>query len=168
MLSRAASRIAVASASALIASGAIAAPALAQSGPVGPHQYFYGQVFGSTNSTAQNVIDVACAGPAAVGHPFPGQSVEIQQLAVPVPTTPPGYTGNFGAEVNADLIWSRGTVTMVTPIATFTSYGVKLPIPTSITVPCDGSGVMSFTPSPNPDNSGRPSNVNVTFVSLGV
>jgi hypothetical protein len=110
---------------------------------------------------------VACAGTATVGHPFPGQSVEIQQLAVPSSAAAPGYTGNFGVEVNADLIWSQGTVTTVTPIATFTSYGVQLPVPTSITVPCSGSGVMSFMPSPNPDNSGTPSNVSVTFASPG-
>lgn len=166
MLSRTVSRIVIAAASAVIASGALAAPALAQSGPVGPHQYFYGQVFGSTSNTAQGVIGVACAGPDATGHPLPGQFVEVQQVFPPVTTTL-GYTGNFGTEINADLIWSRGTITVVTPIATFTSYGVGMPIPTSITVPCGGSGVMSFMPSPNPDNSGGSSDVNVTFESPG-
>jgi hypothetical protein len=167
MFSRTVSRIAITSASALIAGGALAAPAAAQGGPVGPRQYFYGQVFGITSSTVQDVIEVACAGAAATGHPFPGQFVEVHQVFPPVTTTL-GYTGNFGAEINADLIWSRGTITVVTRIATFTSYDVTMPIPTSITVPCSGSGVMNFAPSPDPDKSGIPSNVDVTFESPGV
>lgn len=167
MFSRTASRIAIASASALIAGCALAIPAAAQTGPIGPKQYFYGQVFGITSSTVPDVIEVACAGPATTGHPVSGQFVEVQQVFPPATTTL-GYTGNFGAAINADLIWSRGTVTVVTAIAKFLSYGVSMPIPTSITVPCSGSGVMNFAPSPDPDNSGIPSNVDVTFESPGV
>lgn len=167
MFGRTASRIGIASALALIAGGAIALPAAAQTGPVGPHQYFYGQVFGSTSSTTQDVIEVECAGPAATGHPFPGQFVEVRQVFPPLTTTL-GYTGNFGVKISAELIWSQGTITVVTPVATFTSYDVAMPIPTSITVPCGGPGVMSFAPSPDPDNSGISSNVDVTFQSPGV
>jgi hypothetical protein len=167
MLSTTTSRIALASVSALIAGGALAAPATAQPSPVGPKQYFYGQVLGPTSGTALDVIEVACAGPAATGHPFPGQSVVVEQLFPPVASTT-GYTGNFGAEINADLTWSQGTITVVTHIATFLNYGVSMPIPTSITVPCSGKGVMSFAPSPDPDGTGRASNVTVTFESPGV
>lgn len=168
MLGRTASRIAIAAASAVIAGGAMAIPAAAQTGPVGPHQYFYGQVFGIASSTSQqDVIEVECAGPAMTGHPAPGQFVEVQEVFPPSATTL-GYTGNFGAEINADLIWSQGTITVVTHIATFLSYGVSMQIPTSITVPCSGSGVMSFAPSPDPDNSGVASSVDVTFESPGV
>ena len=169
MLSRTASRIALASVSALIAAGgAFAIPASAQAGPVGPKQYFYGQVFGVASSSAgQGVIRVACAGPESTGHPLPGQAVDVQQIFPPAATTT-GYTGNFGTEIDAALTWSRGTITVVTPIATFTSYGVMMPIPTSITVPCNGSGVMGFAPSPNPDRSGTASSVSVTFLSPGV
>ncbi len=167
MLSRTASRMVLASASALIVGGALAIPASAQASPVGPKQYFYGQVFGPpSNSTTQAVIGVACAGPETSGHPLPGQSVEVEQIYPPANTTL-GYTGNFGTEIDADLIWSRGTISVLMPIAKLTSYGVKAPIPTSVTVPCSGSGVMSFAPSPDPDNSGRASDVSVTFVSLG-
>lgn len=166
MFSRTASRIAIASASALIAGGVLAIPAAAQAGPIGPRQFFYGQVFGAS-SAAQGVIEVACAGPATTGHPDPGQFVDVQQVFPPTSTTV-GYTGNFGVEIGADLIWSRGTITVVTPIAKFTSYGVAMPIPTSIEVPCSGSGVMSFSPTPDPDNSGISSNVDVSFESPGV
>lgn len=167
MFGRTASRVAIASASALIAGGALAIPAAAQAGPIGPKQYFQGQVFGVASNTMPNVIEVACVGPEATGHPLPGQDVEVQQLFPPVTNTT-GYTGNFGVEIDAVLIWSRGTITVATPIAKFTNYGVAMPIPTSITVPCSGKGMMSFEPSPNPDNSGIPSNVTVTFESAGV
>ena len=39
--------------------------------------------------------------------------------------------------------------------------------PTSLTVPCNGKGVMDFAPNPN-DGTGRSSNVTVTFWSPGV
>lgn len=168
MISRTASRIAIAAASTLVAGGVMAIPAAAQAAAIAPGQYFYGQVFSPASSSArQGVIDVACAGPATTGHPLPGQVVDVEQVFPPVTTTL-GFTGKFGTEIDATLIWTRGTITVVTPIATFTGYGVMMPIPTSITVPCSGGGVMSFAPSPDPDNSGVSSNVDVTFESTGV
>jgi hypothetical protein len=167
MLSKATSRIALASASALIATGALAVPAVAQASPIGPRQYYLGEVFGITSSTRPDVIAVTCAGPVATGHPAPGQSVAVHQIFPPVASTF-GYTGLFGTQVGADLSWSQGTITVVTHIATFTSYDVKLPIPTSITVPCSGPGVMTFSPSPDPDGTGKSASVSVTFESPGV
>jgi hypothetical protein len=167
MFSRTASRVAIASASVMIAGGALAVPATAQAVAVGPHQYFQGKVFGPITSSAVNVIEVACAGPEATGHPVPGQSVEAQLVLPPVNTTL-GYTGNTAKEIDANLIYARGPVVVVTFVAAITSYFVQVPIPTSITVPCSGPGVMSFSPSPDPDNSGRSSNVDVTFHSTGV
>jgi hypothetical protein len=156
------SRIAVTSALALIAVGTLATASPAQAVAVGPQQYFVGQVFGATK---QSVIDVACAGPATTGHPVAGQTVEVALILPPVTTTA-GYTGTQAVEIDAALIYPSGPVLVKTPIATFTQYFLKLPIPTSITVPCGGSGVMSF--SPYPLDSGKPSDVSVTFQSLGV
>jgi hypothetical protein len=167
MPGKTASRVTLASACALIVGGALAIPASAQASPVGAKQWFDGQVFGITSASTQDVIGVACAGPAATGHPLPGQSVAVHQIFPPAATTA-GYTGNFGTKISADLTWSRGTITVVTAIASFTSYDVRAPIPATITVPCSGGGVMSFTPSPDPDNSGKASDVSVTFQSAGV
>lgn len=168
MLSKTTSRIALASVSALIATGALAAPALAQASPIGPRQYFNGEVFGPISSSVNSdVIAVECAGPEADGHPAPGQYVAVHEIFPPVINTV-GYTGLFGSAIDANLIWSQGTITVVTHIATLTAYDVKAPIPTTITVPCNGPGVMSFTPTPDPDGTGRASNVNVTFESPGV
>ena len=57
-----ASRVAVASAVVLVAGAALAVPARADDGPIGPKQYFCGEVFTLSASTALNGIEVACAG----------------------------------------------------------------------------------------------------------
>lgn len=150
-------RIATASMFALIAVGALAAASPAQAVSVGPKQYFTGQVFGDTS---QSVINVVCTGVATTGHPAPGQTVDVLLLLPPV-TTNAGYTGDQAVEIDAALIYPAGSVSSKTPVATFTQYSVKEPIPTSISVPCGGSAVMNF--SPYPLDSGTPSNVSVTF-----
>ena len=168
MLRRTASRIAIASAVMMVAGGALAAPAMADGGHVGPKQYFYGEVFGLSSVAASNVIEVACAGVATTGHPVAGQYVAAHQIFPPVTTTT-GYTGNDGTEIDVNLIYSVGTITVVTPtFATLLYYDQKVEIPTSLTVPCNGSGVLDFKPSPDPDGSGRASGVGVTFQSPGV
>ena len=162
MFRRLGSRIAIASALTLAVIGTLAAASPAQATTVGPKQYFVGQVFGAT---AQSVIEVSCAGVATSGHPVPGQTVDVLLLLPPVPVTA-GYTGDLAVEIDAALIFPTGPVSEKIPIATFTQYALKLPIPTSITVPCSGSAIMNF--SPYPLDSGTPSNVQVTFVSPGV
>lgn len=162
MFRRPGSRIAVASALTLAVAGTLAAASPAQATTVGPKQYFAGEVFGST---AQSTILVECGGVQASGHPAPNQTVEVTQLLPPATTTA-GYTGDLAVEIDAALVFPAGAATGKVPVATFTQYSLKLPIPTSITVPCGGTGVMSF--SPYPLDSGTPSNVPVNFISLGV
>jgi hypothetical protein len=169
MLRRTASRVAIASAAMALAGVALATPAMADGGQVEPQQYFNGEVFGlSTTTSAPDVIQVACAGPATTGHPVAGQYVAAHQFFPPVVTSF-GYTGNFGTEIDVNLIYSIGTITVVTPtFATLTYYDTKAEIPTSLTVPCNGTGVVVFTPNPDPDGSGIASDVDVTFESPGV
>jgi hypothetical protein len=113
------------------------------------------------------VIQVSCAGPASTGHPVAGQDMAAHQFFPPVTTTY-GYTGNFGTEIDVNLTWSVGTITVVTPtFAKLTFYDTKAEIPTSLTVPCGGTGVAGFTPFRDPDGSGITSDVNVTFRSSG-
>lgn len=165
MLRRTASRVAIASAVMMVAGGALAAPAMADGGQVGPKQYFYGEVFGLTSASGQGVIEVSCASGAATGHPVAGQYVAAHQFFPPT-TTSYGYTGNFGTEIRVNLTWSAGTITVVTPtFATLTFYDTKAEIPTSLTVPCSGTGVVGFAPYANPDGSGITSEVDVTFAS---
>lgn len=153
----------IAAASALIASGAFAASASAspaQAVAVGSHQYFVGYVYGNpTSASGQSVIGVSCPTPAAVGHPLPGQTVEVQLLLPPTPGTA-GYTGDDATQIDADLDSATG----LNSIAIFTQYDVRLPIPTTILEPCSGTGTMSF--NPDPDVDGSSSVVTVTFVGI--
>jgi hypothetical protein len=158
------SRFAIASVPALIALGSLALASPAHAVAVGPGQYFTGKVFGTSTASSESVIEVACPSAAAVGHPLPGQYVEVNLVIPPVSTTA-GYTGSEAVEIDASLFYTQGTLSVDLPIATFTQYSVESPISTSITVPCSGSGVMSF--SPYPLDSGKPSDVGVTFMSSG-
>jgi hypothetical protein len=167
MLRRTTSRIAIASAVMLAVGAALATPAMADGGQVGPKQYYNGEFFGLTSTGAQNVIQVSCAGAASTGHPAAGQYVAAHQFFPPITTTY-GYTGNSGTQINVNLTYSVGTITVVTPtFATLYYYDTKSEIPTSLTVPCSGTGVLGFAPSPNPDHSGITSDVSVTFESPG-
>jgi len=168
MFRRTASRIAIASAVMLVVAGALATPAMADGGQVAPKQYFYGEFFGATSSTAANVIQVSCAGVATTGHPLADQYVAAHQIFPPVTPTY-GYTGNYGTEIDVNLVYSVGTLTVSTPtFATLTYYDTKAEIPTSLTVPCSGTGTLVFTPSSDPDSSGIASDLAVTFESTGV
>jgi hypothetical protein len=157
-------RIAAHTAAALAAGAAVvavAAPAQAQQVAIRPHQNFTGLVIGKTKLSQ---IDVQCAGPETMGHPAAGQSVEVKLM---VPGSTGGYTGNHGTSITANLTWPTPPVATLR-IATFTHYSVMMPISTKIKVPCNGSGVMSFDPAPNPDKSAIPATVDVTFFSNGV
>jgi len=124
----------------------------------------YLEEFSTCEDFPQPTIGVACTNPTAgTGHPVAGQSVEVQEVLPPSTAASPGYTGNFGVEINASLVYTQAGVVAEAPVATFLDYARAMAIPTSITVPCSGGGVMNFAPSPNPDQSGVPSNVDVTF-----
>jgi hypothetical protein len=56
MFRRTASRVALASAVALVVAGALATPAMADGGQVGAKQYFYGEFFGLTSATPPDVL----------------------------------------------------------------------------------------------------------------
>jgi hypothetical protein len=140
---------------------ALASTAPAAATAVGPNQYFQGQV----NMRASGAtIGVACAGPAAFGHPLPDQTVAVE-LVIPPITSTEGYTGLDATSIVAWLSWpSPVAPPPAVKVAGFTSYGTAA-IPTGITVPCSGTGVMSFVPTP--DDGGRVSMVDVTFVNIG-
>jgi hypothetical protein len=165
MFSRTVSRIALASVSALAISGALAAPALAQGNPIGPKQWFYGEFFGPSTNAAQDDIVVACAGAANTGHPVAGQYVAAHQIFPPVTTTA-GYTGNYGTEIDVYATWPSNIGPVIT-IGELLYYDTKVEIPTSISVPCSGSGELIFAPTPDPDGSGRSSVLDINFVSIG-
>jgi hypothetical protein len=136
----------------LVTCGAAVLPA--QAGPVGPKQYFTGVINGKDGNTiVPIVIRMACFGPikpGETGHPMKGQTVAVHQLFPPSPTGSLGYTGNdahIGAFFNAPPPASAGArIATSTPI--FTKYDRPQPLPTSITLPCGGTGTAYFVPIP--------------------
>ena len=144
-----------------------AAGAASYTGPnvsVGPRQYFVGLEFGL--KAKPNVVNVNCAGPATTGHPAAGQRVEVLLVLPPIVPTD-GYTGTLAKRIQTNLVWPVGPVLESAFIANFTSYAVKLAIPTKITVPCSGTGQMVYTPMPT-SNTAKSSVISVTFQSTGV
>jgi len=125
-------------ATALPASAEVVDPA-----PIGPHQYFYGFVNGQTGHAT---IKMACFGPVfpgQTGHPLAGQSVEVRPAAVSSSSAASiGYTGSDGTSIAVSL----GAPSTVARALVLRSYGVKAEIPVTETLPCYGSGKVTFTP----------------------
>ncbi|HXQ59770.1 MAG TPA: hypothetical protein VN799_06715 [Acidimicrobiales bacterium] len=123
---------------------------------IGANQVFAGLV----NATqAQATIDVLCPGPTNTGHPLPNQSVAVSRA--PSTATSAGFTGSRGRSVVAAF----GGPTTNGPV-TFDSYGSR-PIPTSLILPCGGTGTVVFSPRPT-SKTARNSTVKVTYLNLGV
>lgn len=146
---------------ALLLGSAGAAAAVTDPLPIGPNQVFAGQV----NGVADNApIQTDCLGPITpgeTGHPLAGQYVE----AVPAPASSAtaGYTGSAGRLLQVTLT-APASSTLTTVIGTLNSYYVQLPIPTTLTVPCSGTGLVAFTPTPT-SSTARSATVTVDFLS---
>jgi hypothetical protein len=153
--------VAAACAAATLAAMAFASPGSGAAVKVGPKQPFEGLVNGKISKA---VIRVICPGPSPIGHPLGHQTVKVA-LLVPPRTPHEGFTGTAATTVDAWLTWSSATPPSPAYIATFTAYGTE-PIPTSITVPCSGSGEMLFLPAPGSPTA-KAATVSVTFVNLG-
>jgi hypothetical protein len=153
-----------------VACAALGLPS-AQAGTVGPKQYFTGVINGKDgNTTTPIAIMMACAGPirtGQTGHPVAGQTLGVHQLFPPAATAGSlGRTGDdsqigvfFGAPPpdTAGAGAAAGTVV-------FTRYDKPKPLPTSLTLPCAGTGTVWFTPIPVVPPS-RSATVPVRFVS---
>lgn len=131
---------------ALAAVLATAAPASAT--PIGPNQLFVADVNGHVTSPAP--IEMGCFGPITpgeTGHPLAGQYVAVLPADTSA-TNNVGFTGSAGVAVNVAIIYNLGDITVVAPVGTLTAYDVKLPIPTTLVLPCAGSGTAAFDPTP--------------------
>ena len=119
--------------------------------PIGPGQHFLGLVNGSNAGPV--TVRTVCAGPT-----FPGRTGAVaggQTMSVAEVASAGGYTGFFSH------VYSWCVPTTTVPAATartatravpvqleFTEYGAPQPIPTSVRVPCDGSGTVEFSSCP--------------------
>ncbi len=128
--------------------------------PIGPNQIFHGLVNGMADNA---VIKVVCPGPSLpgqTGHPVAGQTIAVAQG----PNTSPnsGYTGSAATSIIAGF----GTASTSNALV-FNAYDAPLAIPTSILLPCSGTGTVQFTPNPNSDTAHAES-LPVTFVNIAV
>ena len=126
--------------------------------PIGPHQYFYGEV---NDQAGQATIQMGCFGPihpGQTGHPLAGQTVKV--LPAPAPTTSDlGFTGSAAHAIA--VRFPTPTVTN-TPVV-LRDYAVSAAIPVSLTLPCYGSGKVAFVPNPTSPTA-RTATVTVSFV----
>lgn len=141
---------------AFTASAAFAGP-VGDPAPIGPNQFFIALVNGKT---ADAVITVVCPFPATAGElgsPLPGQYVEVEPEASGA-ASPFGFTGSAADSVAAVF----GPASTVSASVLIHDYFVHVPIPTTLKVPCAGSGVVSFNPTPGSATS-RAATVSVTY-----
>lgn len=118
--------------------------------PVGPDQYFTGAVNPTVATpTGTPIIKVVCPGaiyPGETGHPVSGQYVEAFELLPPVTAAAVGFTGSAATQI--DVLFSGASTAVVNPPVVIDAYSVLVAIPTSLNLPCGGSGKASFVPIP--------------------
>jgi hypothetical protein len=139
------------------------APPAGAAAPIRSNQHFIGLVNGKQ---AGAVVKTVCPGPATSGRT--GRVMAGQTLSVARRAGGSGYTGPFG-QVNAWFVPSQQGPAPVQ--VRFTSYGEPLTIPTSVRVPCDGTGTVEFSSCPYlaPCAFGWvPTYVKVRFVNIAV
>ncbi|MFJ6216645.1 hypothetical protein ACIQGZ_25435 [Streptomyces sp. NPDC092296] len=126
--------------------------------PIGPGQYFTGLVNGSGSGA---VIQMACFGPLVVGqtgHPLAGQTVTVLPASASSSSKDVGYTGSANA---VDVVFGVSASSL--PL-TLRTYAVRAAIPTSLTLPCYGTGTVAFVPNPSSPTA-LPAYVTVTYAS---
>jgi len=133
-------RTSVAIALAVTALAVVSVPAGAKQ-VIGPNQHFSGLVNGTRTSA---VVYTVCAGPAQAGRT--GPVAGGQTLAVSRAGTGLGDTGPF-TQIYAWFVPQSGTTTAPKQLK-FISYRVPKAIPTSVQVPCVGTGMVEFSSCP--------------------
>ena len=150
--------------SAAVASGAGAV--VPPQGKVGPNQYFSASVNGQLGVGAPATIQMACFGPlrpGETGHPMAGQTVEVFRPEVIVAQE--GFTGPSAHRISAFFNAPPPSPVVAAGNVTFTRYAVPKKIPTSLVLPCAGSGNVYFVPFPSsPIGPAKDAVVPVTYV----
>ena len=111
-----------------------AVPASATTSPIGPNQHYVGIVNGKHVGA---IIDVVCPGPAGgnrTGPPTSNQIVKVVRVS-----SGGGDTGSIAHEVWAEF--NKDALHVVG----FTTYNSPKAIPTSVRLPCSGTGTVTFT-----------------------
>jgi hypothetical protein len=160
--------VALLAASVVVVATASAAPIVVPpQEKVGPHQIFGGLVNGKSGIGTPAPIRMACFGavhPGETGHPMSGQTVEVFRPEAIVGHF--GYTGSSATHIVAffgPLPPTPVIVASSVSTVTFTRYDVKKPIPTSLKLPCDGTGSVTFVPLPQSPPNSRDATVQVAY-----
>lgn len=150
--------------SAALTSGAGAA--IPPQGKIGPNQYFSASVNGQQGIGTPATILMACFGPwrpGQTGHPVGGQTVEVYRPEVIVAHQ--GFTGPNAHTISAFFNAPPPAPATATGNLTFTRYLAPRAIPTSLVLPCAGSGNVYFIPFPrSPIGPAMDAVVPVTYV----
>jgi hypothetical protein len=105
-----------------------------------PHQHFIGLVNGTKRDSVVFTVCPDRISPGETGPVAGGQKMAVERRAGGA-----GYTGPF-AQIYS---WFVPTATSSQPtMLEFTRYGVAQTIPTSIRVPCSGTGQVEFSSCP--------------------
>lgn len=119
--------------------------------PIGPGQAFVPLVNGQS-TTATVLVDCPTG---RLGHPAPGQTVAVTQASA-AGTHATGFTGSA-----ADSI-VLGTADAANSPLQLRTYDQPVALPTTLVVPCAGSGLFTFVPAPDSPTASAAS-VKVTF-----
>jgi hypothetical protein len=122
---------------ALIGTGTSAASAQT---PIGADQHFLGFVNGSNDDP---VVHTVCPGPSDPGRRGPvesGQTFSVGEVA---------SGGGFTGPLSSMYAWFVPPSTSGKPPSVkFSKYGVAKAIPSTVRVPCSGTGRVEFSPCP--------------------
>ena len=129
---------------------------------IGPGEHFVGLVYKhTTNATILMVC--ATPDPNETGHPLGGQTIAVQRPSTTVTST--GYTGTRGRFITVGFVLPV-VASSANAALKFTDYGSQT-IPTSLVLPCSGSGLVVFSPQPT-SKTAQSISVAVTFGNITV
>ena len=141
----------------LLPAGPVAGAGPPGHGRVGHNQRFVASVNGATGVAVPATIRMGCFGPLVPGqsgHPLAGQFVEVYRPQVIVAGL--GFTGPtattiqafFGAPPPSPMSPAEAGAGAGAGAVAFSRYGIRKAIPTSLTLPCAGTGNVYFVPLP--------------------
>jgi hypothetical protein len=143
---------------AALLAGAAPAAAADVADPIGPNQFYVGQVNGLSEAARIAVVCDRPADPGSIAHPVAGQTVTVLPVSGPIDREA-GFTGSAGKVIGVGL---AGSDTVAPPVV-LRLYTEVAKIPTSLVTPCGGTGTMMFAASPA-SSTARTASVKVTFV----
>ncbi len=137
---------------------ATAEPGPSASTAIGAQQYFFGEVNGNHTNA---VVQVFCPGPIGGGRTGPPLANQNLGALLVNQGSNRGFTGQGARAIVATFLDDTSTRVVLG------QYGITKPIPTSLQLPCGGTGVVRFAPAPRSQGQ-LADDVTVTYQNIGV